>query len=91
MYYTYVLLCTDTKRKRQEFYTGFSEQLPNRLEDHFTSSVKTTKTFDRIELVYYEVCFNKKDALLREKQLKTGFGRGYVKRRIENYLKGMRM
>jgi len=74
-----------------EFYTGVTNVLPNRLTDHKTKSVKTTKKFDKIELVYFEACLNKKDAYKREKQLKTGFGRGYIKRRIENYLKEMQM
>lgn len=91
MYFTYVLRCIDNKRGRVEFYTGLSEILPNRLEDHRTKSVKTTKSFDKIELVYYEACLNKTDAIKREKQLKTGFGRGYIKRRIDNYLKNLRV
>jgi putative endonuclease len=64
--------------------------LPNREIDHKTKSVKTTKKFDKIELVYYEACLSKKDSLLRERQLKTGFGRGYIKRRIKNYLNNKR-
>ncbi len=90
MYFTYVLRCIDNKRGRVEFYTGSSETLPNRIEDHKSMRVKTTKSFDSIELVYYEACLNKTDALHRENQLKTGFGRGYIKRRIENYLKNLR-
>lgn len=87
MYFTYVLLCTDTARKRVGFYTGSSENIPDRLGGHLFKSVKTTKSFDRIELVYYEACLNKTDALVREKQLKTGFGRGYVKRRLKNWIR----
>lgn len=87
MYFTYVLRCIDSKRGRVEFYFGSSEILPNRIEDHRSKSVKTTKSFDKIELVYYEACLNKTDAIKREKQLKTGFGRGYLKRRLEAYLK----
>jgi hypothetical protein len=32
-----------------------------------------------------EACLSKEDASEREKQLKTGFGRGYLKRRLKNY------
>ena len=77
MYFTYVLQCTNTKTNINKFYTGFSEKLPERFEDHISKSVKTTKSFDKIELVYYEVCFSKKDAKARETQLKKGSGRGY--------------
>lgn len=82
MYYTYVLLCSNLTNKTEEFYTGSADVLSNRLEDHLTHSVKTTKKFDKIELVYYEACLNKSDARKREMQLKTGFGRGYIKREL---------
>ena len=90
MYYTYVLHCVDTNRNRQRFYIGLTTNLDIRKLKHKTKSIKTTKSFDHIELVYYEVCLNKKDARKRELRLKTGFGRGYIKRRIENYLKSKR-
>ncbi len=88
MHYTYVLLCKDPGRKRQKFYIGTTSNLLERLEEHKSKSIKTTKSFDIIKLVYYEASFNKTDARKRELQLKTGFGRGYIKRRLENYLKG---
>lgn len=87
MFYSYVLECIDSIRKRKKLYIGSSTDLKSRLEKHTTHSVKTTKSFDIIRLVYYEACLNKKDSRLRELQLKTGFGRGYLKRRLSNYLK----
>jgi hypothetical protein len=33
-------------------------------------------------LEYYEACRFERSARLREKQLKTGFGRAYLKRRL---------
>ncbi len=86
MFYAYVLLCIDKKKNRKKFYIGSTSNLHLRVLKHKSKSVKTTKSFDIIELVYYEVCFNKTDARKRELQLKTGFGRGYLKRRLENYL-----
>jgi hypothetical protein len=35
------------------------------------------------ELEYYEACRSEIGARLREKQLKTGFGRAYLKRRLQ--------
>lgn len=90
MYYTYVLLCSDIKSGVKKFYTGLTANLDQRLPSHKTKNVKTTKGFDKIELVYYEACLNKIDARKRELQLKTGFGRGYIKRRLGNYLKEAR-
>lgn len=86
MYYTYVLLCTDKKRKREEFYVGVTNNLKSRLFKHKNKSVKTTKSFNKIDFIYCEICLNKTDAIKRELQLKTGFGRGYLKRRLENYI-----
>lgn len=86
MYYTYVLLCLDQKRDRKKLYIGSTSNLKIRIAKHKSKSIKTTKSFDIIQLIYYEACLNKIDSRKRELQLKTGFGRGYLKRRLENYL-----
>ena len=86
MFYTYVLFCIDSIRNRKKFYIGSTEDLRTRLLKHKTKNVDTTKSFNKIELIYYEACCNKKDARKRELQLKTGFGRGYVNKRLENDL-----
>lgn len=82
MFYTYVLLCVSHDKK--ELYIGSTSDLKSRLIKHKTKSVKTTTSYKNIELIYYEACRNKTDARKRELQLKTGFGRGYLKRRLEN-------
>ncbi len=87
MYYTYVLLCQDINRSRNKFYIGSTEDLNNRVKEHRVGEIKTTKSFEIIDLIYYEASLNKTDARKRELQLKTGFGRGYLNRRLENYLK----
>ncbi len=83
-YYTYVLLCKDKDRKK--FYIGFTDNLLERIKRHKLGLVKTTKSFESIELIYYETCLSKKDAMTREKSLKTGFGRKYLKNRMEDFL-----
>lgn len=90
MFYTYILLCYDSKNNKKRFYVGSSGNLKERILDHKTKSVEATKNFDKVELVYYEACLNKTDVRKRELQLKTGFGRGYIKRRLENYLKNIK-
>lgn len=85
MHYTYVLLCEDLKRKK--FYIGSTDDINARLAKHSLKEVKTTKSFDKVKLIYFEGCLNKTDARKREIQLKTGFGRGYINRRLENHLK----
>ena len=83
MYYTYVLLLIGGSNGKK-FYVGATSNLQERILRHKNKSVETTKKFDKITLVYYEACRNKTDALKREIQFKTGFGRGYIKKRLEN-------
>lgn len=85
MYYTYVLICELGPEK--EFYIGSTENLQERMLSHKARSVTTTKKFDNIELVYYEACRSKTDARKRELQLKTGLGRGYLKKRLASDLR----
>ena len=88
MYYTYVLLCKG-KGVQTDLYIGFTSDLKKRIAMHEAGGVRTTKKFDTLKLVYYEACLSKKDAQERELQLKTGFGRGYLKRRIADSLADM--
>ena len=83
MYYTYVLSLTDD-RNGKKFYVGATSNLQERILRRKNKGVETTKKFDKVTLVYYEACRSKTDALKREIQLKTGFGRGYIKKRLEN-------
>ncbi len=85
MYYAYVLL--KRKNNGNSFYAGFTDNIEKRLREHKTGNTKTTRSADSLEIIYYEACVNKTDAIKRELQLKTGFGRGHLKRRLENYLK----
>jgi putative endonuclease len=75
MYYNYVLLDKNTGK----CYIGFCVDINKRLAEHKSKQVFFTKQYSTLELVYTEGCISKKDALVREKQLKTGFGRGYIK------------
>jgi len=80
MFFTYVL----KSKKDNKLYIGWTDSIDNRLEQHNSGLVISTKYRRPLELIYYEACLNKKDAIAREKALKTGFGRAYLKRRISN-------
>lgn len=82
MWYTYVLISL----KDREFYTGCTNDLNNRLKKHKNGEVFSTKHRRPLKLIYYEVCFDKNDAFRREKYLKTGMGKKYIKNRIKRYL-----
>jgi putative endonuclease len=86
-YHTYVLLCSNRSKIKDIFYIGYTKDIKKRYQRHLNREVNTTKKFDQIKLIYFESCLNKTDARKRELQLKTGFGRGYIKKRISTYLK----
>ena len=83
MYYVYVL----RSKKDGKLYTGFTENPEKRLKKHNTGEVLSTKGRGPFEIVYFEGCKNKTDALHREIYLKTSWGKRYVKNRIKNYMK----
>ena len=68
MFYAYVLCCIN-KLKFNKLYIGSTKDLQKRMSDHHAKSCNTTKGFEQIELIYYEACRTKKDALIRERQL----------------------
>jgi len=39
-----------------------------------------------LRLIYYEACLEKDDAIKREKYLKTGMGKRYLRNRLIGYL-----
>ncbi len=80
-YYIYVLKSV----KDNNWYTGCTNDLKRRLVQH-NSSKKFPMVF-RIpfKLIYYEVCLNSKDAFAREKYLKSGMGKRYIKNRLKYY------
>lgn len=80
MHYVYVLY----DKTQDKMYTGLTNNLERRLKEHNRGEARTTVRMKERKLVYYEACTSKSDAHKREKQLKTGFGRGYLRRRLEN-------
>lgn len=84
MYYVYALY----SKEQDKFYIGSTDDLKERVHDHQSGKVHTTARMKNPELVYYEACISKRDALKRERQLKTGFGRGYLGRRLGDFLSG---
>jgi putative endonuclease len=77
-YYVYVLL----SKKDNQFYTGYTSNLKNRLKLHQDGKVKSTQNRLPLELIYFEGCINQQDATRREKYLKSGNGKIYLKNRL---------
>ena len=82
-YYTYVLRCL-LESGETNFYIGYTPDLRTRLSDHKSKKVTSTKKYKSVALVYYEACKSKVDALLREKSLKTVYGRAFLKNRLKS-------
>ncbi len=78
MFYTYVL-----RRCDDELYVGSALDLRKRLAQPHAGRVHATAHRLPVTLECYEACRSELNARLREKQLKTGFGRAYLKRRLE--------
>ncbi|MBP9817993.1 GIY-YIG nuclease family protein [Candidatus Shapirobacteria bacterium] len=73
-------------REEVTFYIGYTNNIKDRVLRHKSKKVISTKKYDSVRLIYFECCLDKRDAILREKSLKTGFGRGFVKNRLKYYL-----
>ena len=84
MFYVYVL----KSLKDSNLYTGYTQDLNNRLQQHNNGEVLSTKNRKPLILVYYEACLNSQDATHREKYLKSSWGKRYLKLRLKNYLTG---
>ena len=82
MYYVYVLRSSKSGR----LYTGFTSDLKKRLTEHGKNQSPHTRRRGPYELIYYEACRNSSDAQVREKYLKTGPGKRYLKNRVKRFL-----
>ena len=77
--YTYVL-----RLSNGDLYIGSTDDLQRRMTEHSSEAAgRTTSIFHACELLYVEACRSLAEARRREKQLKTGFGRAYLKRRLK--------
>jgi len=78
MFYVYILQSI----KDEKFYVGFSADLKERIKEHSTGKVTSTKSRRPMILIYYEAYRSGKDARIREIFLKTGQGREFINKNI---------
>jgi putative endonuclease len=78
MFYVYILQSLKNKR----LYTGFTANLRDRFNEHEKGKVSSTKNIRPLMLIYYEAYRAEKDARIREKFLKMGQGREFIKKNI---------
>ncbi|KKW17102.1 MAG: GIY-YIG catalytic domain protein [Parcubacteria group bacterium GW2011_GWA1_50_14] len=82
MFYNYIL----QSLRNGELYTGFSNDLKRRLQEHNQGLNFSTKRYRPWKLIYYEACLDKGDAVRREGYLKKTQGMRLIKRRLKEYL-----
>lgn len=85
MFYVYIL----QSKIDNELYVGCTSDLRKRMEYHNSGAVFSTRLKKPYRLIHYESFLNKKDSFVREKWLKTGWGRNQIKKMLENYFKDM--
>ena len=78
MFYVYIL----ESLKDNRLYIGYSLNLRERFFEHQKGKVSSTKNRRPLILIYYEAYKSKKDAIIREKFLKTGKGREFIKNNV---------
>jgi putative endonuclease len=75
VYYVYALV----SEKFNRIYVGLTKNLDLRIKEHNSGRTKSTKHFKPWKLLYSEEANNLGEARLREKELKTGHGREFLK------------
>ncbi len=77
-FFIYVLKCSD-----DSFYIGQTEDIPRRLTQHESGEVSWTAKHLPVEIIHWEEFDSREAAVKREQDLKTGFGRKWLKREYE--------
>jgi putative endonuclease len=83
MFYVYLLHST----KDNGFYIGCSTDLKRRLSEHTRGASFATKSRGPWKLIYYEAYTEGEDAQGREKFLKSGAGRRFLRAQLRHYLR----
>jgi putative endonuclease len=83
VFYVYVL------RSKSDFgfYIGFSTDLKKRLSEHRRGASIATKSRGPWKLIYYEAYTEREDAEGRERFLKSGAGRRFLRAQLRHFLK----
>ncbi|WP_395068361.1 GIY-YIG nuclease family protein [Gracilimonas sp.] len=80
-FYVYVL----KSLKDHKWYTGYTNDLKKRLREHNNGKTSSTRYRRPFKLIYFEGCLKEEDAKAREKYLKSGMGKRYIRNRLKRY------
>jgi putative endonuclease len=73
-----------------DWYTGTAADLRQRVKQHSEGRVRSTASRRPFRLIYYEACLERTDAYRRERFLKSGKGKRFIRNRLAGYLNGLR-
>ena len=77
-FYTYAILCED-----DSIYIGHTDDIERRWNEHLEGKgAEWTKDHKPVKIAHYEEFNSRQEAADREKWLKTGFGRKWIKREL---------
>ncbi|MDO5655301.1 MAG: GIY-YIG nuclease family protein [Flavobacteriaceae bacterium] len=79
MMYIYVLISEVDGR----FYVGMTKNVENRLKEHNSGKTKSTKGFRPWKLFFSEEFESREIARKREKYLKSGYGKQWIKEKYK--------
>jgi type I restriction enzyme R subunit len=74
----YILLCSDGS-----FYKGQTKDLQRRIKEHNDGKVSYTSKHLPVEIIHWEYFYTREEAVKRESDLKTGYGRTWLKSSFE--------
>jgi adenine-specific DNA methylase len=77
-FFVYVLKCAD-----DSFYIGQTDDIPRRLAEHEAGEASWTAPRRPVQIIHWETCASREEAVKREQELKTGFGRKWLKREYD--------
>ena len=75
-YYVYVLRSLE----RKYIYVGLTNNIQRRIKEHQVGKERTTRSYRPFELILTEEYANRKEARVREKYLKSGCGKEWIKK-----------
>jgi len=75
MYYVYAIV----SKNKNRIYVGLTKDLGSRLKEHNRGKTKSTQCYRPWTLLYFEKFPARTVARMREKQLKSGYGKEFLK------------
>ena len=75
MIYVYAI----KSEERNYIYVGMTNNIQRRLAEHNNGENKSTKAYKPFTLIYSETYASRKEARIREKYLKSGVGKQFLK------------